>query len=550
MGARTPSNYRAELLTSTRRGAAPHPHRHGTLSGGELTGERLASPSTPRTRRTSTPASPTTPTSTTSLTTRSASRTPSSAATARSTGRASTTSCRQVDAALDATRAGAARGGRRGREAIPAAVRPGHPRRRRQPGPHGDPGRDHGCSRRPTASPTAPTRSAFRSAPTHEADVIAVRTRTRADGRCRGAAVGIRPAAPCAVCGDADGSGGVSLPTASARSVRAAALADGCEPPAATRRRRLVSVADGERVQRAAAGLDGVARPSGLVPDPLSGGATTVFDTTRNAFGQPARICRSSERTDFFVGNALFNRNWVTAPSSTTGSDGLGPLLQRPLLLVAATSATAAAGRRSSPTSRSSACCSGSASRARTRHGGPLAEPAYGGQLNQQAILGVPPEGHAARHVRRSCPGTYGDGEPYSLRMPSYAFVELAYGPLDARHAVSPRTAPFMIGLGLLAALDEATILARADPDDADGDGISGRPNASWTAARRRPSSAASAGRPTSRRSSSRPPARSSATSASPRRCSRSRTARRCRPSAAPRRPAAIPRSTSRRSTP
>ena len=34
-----------------------------------------------------------------------------------------------------------------------------------------------------------------------------------------------------------------------------------------------------------------------------------------------------------------------------------------------------------------------------------------------------------------------------------------------------------MIGVGLLEAVPEADILAAADPDDADGDGISGRPN-------------------------------------------------------------------------
>jgi CxxC motif-containing protein (DUF1111 family) len=42
---------------------------------------------------------------------------------------------------------------------------------------------------------------------------------------------------------------------------------------------------------------------------------------------------------------------------------------------------------------------------------------------------------------------------------------------------MSPRVASPMIGLGLLEAIHPADILARADADDADGDGISGRPN-------------------------------------------------------------------------
>ena len=37
------------------------------------------------------------------------------------------------------------------------------------------------------------------------------------------------------------------------------------------------------------------------------------------------RSCRAAERRAFAVGNSFFNRNWVTAPASTTGRDGLGP---------------------------------------------------------------------------------------------------------------------------------------------------------------------------------------------------------------------------------
>jgi CxxC motif-containing protein (DUF1111 family) len=47
---------------------------------------------------------------------------------------------------------------------------------------------------------------------------------------------------------------------------------------------------------------------------------------------------------------------------------------------------------------------------------------------------------------------------------------------------LSPRVAPQMIGLGLLEAIREEDIVAQADPDDLDGDGISGRPNRVWDA--------------------------------------------------------------------
>jgi CxxC motif-containing protein (DUF1111 family) len=42
---------------------------------------------------------------------------------------------------------------------------------------------------------------------------------------------------------------------------------------------------------------------------------------------------------------------------------------------------------------------------------------------------------------------------------------------------VSVRLPPPVFGMGLIEAIPEQAILARADPDDADGDGISGRPN-------------------------------------------------------------------------
>jgi len=44
----------------------------------------------------------------------------------------------------------------------------------------------------------------------------------------------------------------------------------------------------------------------------------------------------------------------------------------------------------------------------------------------------------------------------------------------------SPRIAPAIIGMGLLEAIPERTLRSLADPDDRDGDGISGRINEVW----------------------------------------------------------------------
>lgn len=46
-----------------------------------------------------------------------------------------------------------------------------------------------------------------------------------------------------------------------------------------------------------------------------------------------------------------------------------------------------------------------------------------------------------------------------------------------AGHAVSTRLPPPAFGVGLIEAIPDATLIALADPNDADGDGVSGRPN-------------------------------------------------------------------------
>lgn len=63
----------------------------------------------------------------------------------------------------------------------------------------------------------------------------------------------------------------------------------------------------------------------------------------------------------------------------------------------------------------------------------------------------------------------YGDGTPYQLRRPVLRFSGVT------PNFYSMRLAQPLIGLGLLEAVDEATILGFADPCDSDNDGVSGR---------------------------------------------------------------------------
>lgn len=210
----------------------------------------------------------------------------------------------------------------------------------------------------------------------------------------------------------------------------------------------------------------------------LLGGATTVFDQGINAFSFAARNLQGERRDKFFVGNSGFKRNWVIAPSSTSALDGLGPTFNA----ISCASCHFKDGRGAPPQTADDAFL-GLLIRlsipGQDVHGGPLDDPGYGGQFNHRSILGVPAEG-TSRVTYTEVAGAFADGTPYQLRAPAYELGQLAFGPLASGAMMSPRVAPAMIGLGLLEALDEATIVALADDHDADGDGVSGRPNRVW----------------------------------------------------------------------
>lgn len=221
---------------------------------------------------------------------------------------------------------------------------------------------------------------------------------------------------------------------------------------------------------------------SSVGPEPgeeRSGGDTTVFDITANAFTLSARNMSFDRRQHFVVGNSFFNKNWVTAPSSTTSRDGLGPTFN-------ARSCSSChfkdgRGRPPGPGEEFVGMLLRLSVPGTGEHGGVVGAGVYGDQLQPQSIDSVPAEGTPrVTYVER--PGSFADGEPFSLRVPTYTIEAPAFGPLPADLRVSPRVAPAMIGMGLLEAIPEADLLARADPDDADGDGISGRANQVWDA--------------------------------------------------------------------
>ena len=94
--------------------------------------------------------------------------------------------------------------------------------------------------------------------------------------------------------------------------------------------------------------------------------------------------------------------------------------------------------------------------------------PVLGSVLQPRSTTGTP-EGSAVISSYTYTDGQYGDGTPYTLRRPNYTFS----GVTPTYYSV--RLAPPLVGLGLLEAVGESTILGLSDPNDANSDGISGR---------------------------------------------------------------------------
>ncbi|MDO9381644.1 MAG: di-heme oxidoredictase family protein [Hyphomicrobiaceae bacterium] len=217
------------------------------------------------------------------------------------------------------------------------------------------------------------------------------------------------------------------------------------------------------------------------------GSATTErAATTRDAFSQFSEGIGLAGEGDFKVGNAIFRKLWVSAPSSNNASDGLGPIYNArgcqnchlkdgrgrpPAAHWPDEIATSLFLRLSIPPQTEQQKRDLAERRINV-----VNEPVYGGQLQNVGLRNVPDEGQM-RIDYTDLPVTLGDGTVVTLRKPTYSIVNLNYGPLHPGTMMSPRLSPQMIGMGLLEAIPEADIRVLADPDDKDGNGISGRPS-------------------------------------------------------------------------
>ena len=218
------------------------------------------------------------------------------------------------------------------------------------------------------------------------------------------------------------------------------------------------------------------------------GGAATTFKIpNRSAFSHHSANMPPERQLGFHVGDGIFKKLWVSSPSSTESSDGLGPLFnarscQRCHRKDGRGRPPPAGERPESMLLHLSVPPRNDQEQAALKEYrlASIPEPTYGGQLQNYSVQAVPAEGEMTV-AYREIPVSLADGEAVSLRAPTYGVKHLRYGPLHPGTMMSPRVAPPVIGMGLLEAIPEADILAGADPDDRDSDGISGRASRAWS---------------------------------------------------------------------
>lgn len=218
------------------------------------------------------------------------------------------------------------------------------------------------------------------------------------------------------------------------------------------------------------------------------GEATSVKPLNASAFSHPSANMRFERQLDFRVGDGIFRKLWVSSPSSTNSSDGLGPLFnargcqschlkdgrgQPPL---AGEDAVSMFLRLSVPPQNAEQRQLLASLQAPV-----IPEPTYGSQLQNFSVQGLLAEGRMEISYTE-IPIQLADGETASLRRPAYKVAGLNYGPMHPDTMLSPRVASHMIGLGLLEMVPDEAILSNADPEDTNRDGIAGRPNRVWSA--------------------------------------------------------------------
>ena len=235
---------------------------------------------------------------------------------------------------------------------------------------------------------------------------------------------------------------------------------------------------------------------------PLSAGASTVFNRTDSAYQQPSPGLTKANLAKHEEGDIIFEKIFVTPPANV--NPGLGPLFNN----ASCTACHIRNGRGLSEKGQLLVRVSDSQPRAKVlglpqkrevsiwnkvfaadsfpyhlennaQQSNIYSVPGLGTQIQDQAIYGYKPEATVEINWREAT-GNYGDGTKYQLRSPELHITLANDNPLPSQVQTSLRLPAPIYGLGLLEAVPEKTLQDLADPEDRDGDGISGHLNQVW----------------------------------------------------------------------
>ena len=159
---------------------------------------------------------------------------------------------------------------------------------------------------------------------------------------------------------------------------------------------------------------------------------------------------------DIALGKKLFERNWVSAPSSTKSDDGLGPLYDAP---------SCAACHAANPAAELDETSTPAGMVIRLGNANGTGDPVYGYQLQTRAVAGQIPEANP------DIQWTSKD----KLRTGTVRLYHLGYGPLANDTRIALRRAPSIKGVGLLAQIPQSEIVSQAEAEQARHDGVAGR---------------------------------------------------------------------------
>jgi CxxC motif-containing protein (DUF1111 family) len=222
--------------------------------------------------------------------------------------------------------------------------------------------------------------------------------------------------------------------------------------------------------------LDSAALPAST----LSGGEATVSynysSEPMRAFEQMANNIGITDTQRFVEGRRLFHTSFLTGEHSEFSDEN--PVFTQHIGQLGSRYNQASCVSCHTGEGRSPAAAVGSRLDTMTvltgkpaTGGATLPDPTYGLNVLQDARAKNAPDYGVTIASYKTSRRTLSDGTVVSLRRPVYKFT----GPVPREFSV--RQAPQIIGLGLLEAVSEETILALADPNDANGDGVRGVPN-------------------------------------------------------------------------